>query len=268
VEKQFHWRNSTINYVEFGSGQETLICFHGYGQDCTVFNVLEPSLGLRYHLVSVDLPFQGKTVWGESEKLSPILLGDLMTRFLNHVNASKKISLLGYSIGGNYALGFSMAFKARINDLWLIAADGLKRKPAFNFITKTSLGRWLFRLFVLYPGWFFSTIKVVKKLGLVDPKPLKFYKSTIDTVIKRQELFNRWASTARISPGVKKTTRELQQSDIKVYLIYGKRDTVISYKSAERFEKQIPNAQLFLIDKGHRLLVHETNDVIQTALGQ
>lgn len=266
MEKVFQWRNSHINYVEFGSGLETLICFHGYGQNCTVFNVLEASLGSRYRLVSVDLPFQGKTIWGEKEKLDSTLLADLMTRFLKHVNASEKISLLGYSIGGNYALGFGVAFKDHVNDLWLIAADGLKRKPAFNFVTKTSLGRSLFQRFVLYPGWFFSTVSIIKRLGLVNPKALKFYKSTIDTQSKRQELLNRWSSTARISPGVKKTIEEINDSNIRSYLIFGKKDSVISFKSAQRYHDLVPNSKLTLVNAGHRLLVSETNKVIEMML--
>ena len=117
MEKVFAWRNSRINYIEFGEGTETLICFHGYGQDCIVFNVFEQSLGQRYRLVSVDLPFQGKTIWGEKEKLTPELLADLMSRFLLYVKASETISLLGYSIGGNYALGFAVAFKEKVNKI-------------------------------------------------------------------------------------------------------------------------------------------------------
>lgn len=267
MEKLFHWRNSSINYTEFGSGSETLICFHGYGQDCTVFSVLEPSLGKKYRLVSVDLPFQGKTIWGEKEKLNNELLADLMSRFLKHVSATDRISLLGYSIGGNYALGFAVAYKENINDLWLIAADGLKRKPAFNFITKTRLGQWIFKQFILSPGWFFSTAKIVKQLGLVNKKSLKFYKSTVDTISKRQELFDRWSSTANISPGVKKSINEICNSEISARLIYGRKDSVISYKSALRFKSLVPNSQVKIVDKGHRLLVNETNEVIEELLG-
>lgn len=268
MEKVFHWRNSIINYVEFGSGPETLICFHGYGQDCTVFNVLEPSLGKKYRLVSVDLPFQGKTIWREEEKLNNELLADLMERFLHHVKASDHISLLGYSIGGNYALGFAVAFKNKINDLWLIAADGLKRKPAFNFITKTKIGQWVFKQFILSPGLFFSTARFIKRLGFVNKKTLKFYKSTVDTKSKRQELFDRWSSTARISPGVKKSIEEISDSQIKSYLIYGKNDSVISYRSALRFQSKVQNCKVVLVDKGHRLLVSETNKVVSKLLGQ
>ena len=53
--------------LSLAEGTETLICFHGYGQDCTVFNVFEQSLGKKYRLVSVDLPFQGKQFGGKGE---------------------------------------------------------------------------------------------------------------------------------------------------------------------------------------------------------
>ncbi len=268
MEKQFEWRNSVINYTEYGAGNETLICFHGYGQNCSVFNVFEESLGRQYHIVSIDLPYQGKTIWRERKKLDNTLLLDLMLSFLNHIDASEKVSLLGYSIGGNYVLGLAQALPNKINRLWLIAADGLKPKPAFAFVTKTAIGRFLFKLFILYPGWVFLTAKLLKKSGVMSGKVLKFYKSTIDTKLKRQELFLRWNSTARITPGAKNAIRFLQSSNIGLTLIYGKRDSVISISTAEKVKKLIPRTQLFVIDKGHKLLVEETNSILNEALAK
>ncbi|MCB9262386.1 MAG: alpha/beta hydrolase [Flavobacteriales bacterium] len=266
MEKQFYWRQSVINYQEFGNGVETLICFHGYGQDSTVFNVLQPSLGKRYRMISIDLPYQGKTQWNETEKLSPELLGNLMQSFLLEIGSSARLSLLGYSIGGNYALGFAVAFPQKINAVWLIAADGLKPKPAFNFITKTNIGRWLFKSFVLFPGWMLATVKFAGKIGMIKTKAMKFYLSTIDTKAKREKLFLRWSSTARIAPGSKKSLDSLLRNKIRTIMIYGKNDSVISYRYAQKFHQVLPNSVLCLINKGHKLLDAETDKLIARIL--
>lgn len=266
MEKQFHWNNSIINYTEFGSGDEALICFHGYGQNCNVFSVLEKSLGKTYRIISLDLPYQGKTVWKEKGQLTEALMSDLMTQFLAHVGVKTKVSLLGYSIGGNYALGFLTHFPQRIKEVWLLAADGLKRKPAFNFLTKTRLGRTLFRVFVLYPGWVLSTVKLAQKIGFVKHNAMKFYISTIDTRKKRHDLFLRWSSTARISPGAKRSIKTLNQHQIPSYLIFGRKDSVISISSAEKFAEKAFNSHLVILDKGHQILIDSTNDVVDELL--
>ncbi len=268
MDNVFNWRDSKINYITFGTGDETLICFHGYGQNCQIFSVLEPSLSQKYTVVSVDLPFQGKTVWGEKSKLSTELLCELIHQFLAHVNASSKISIMAYSIGGNYALGFASAFPEKINAIWLIAADGLKVKPMFNFVTKTALGRALFQSFVLYPSWVFYSLKWAKRLRIASSKVVKFYYSTMDSKLKRQALLDRWSSTARISVNPSKAIEAINAHGIKIRLIFGLRDSVIPVKNAERFAIKVNDVVLKKVDSGHQLLKPETNAIIEDMLSQ
>ena len=195
-------------------------------------------------------------------------MSDLMLQFLSHLNVNSKVSLLGYSIGGNYALGFLSHFPEMMNEVWLLAADGLQRKPAFYFLTKTNLGRAIFRAFVLYPGWVFSTVKLAEKIGFLKYNAMRFYISTIDTKKKRNDLFLRWSSTARIAPGAKKSINTLNKHQIPSYLIYGKKDSVISFKNAKRFEQKTDNSTLVLLEKGHQILVDGTNDTLEALLNK
>lgn len=266
VEKQFIWRTSSINYQEFGSGGNLLIAFHGYGQDSSVFRVFEESLGEKYRVVSVDLPYQGKTTWGENHELNQLDLLELVDDFLIHLGHRDRVSLLGYSIGGNYALGFTVARPELIDELWLIAADGLTPRIWFRFITKTKLGRFLFLRFILNPSRIIYTLNIAGKLGILARRTVAFYKSTIDTKIKRKELFLRWRSSARIAPDVSTSRSVLNRYRIKAHLIYGKRDSVISYQAAVKFSESVATSDLYLMDKGHRLLVPETNEIMKAIL--
>lgn len=242
------------------------MCFHGYGQDGSVFEVFEPALGKRFSVVSVDLPFQGKTIWREKEKLSVEGLREFMEAFFREIGAEGKISIMAYSIGGNYALGFISLFSEHVNNLWLIAADGLKSKPAFNFITKTRLGRWLFGVFILYPAWVFYWLKLAGVLGLASKRVLRFYYSTIDSRIKRKVMMQRWASTARIAVRPKRAIDAINRAGIRVCLIFGKHDSVIPVQNAVRFHKKIPSSKLVVVDTGHKLLVPETNKILEESL--
>ena len=59
----FSYRNSTIGYYRFGMGPKPVVCFHGYGEERTIFGFLGKYAGNQYTFYSIDLPFHGKTDW-------------------------------------------------------------------------------------------------------------------------------------------------------------------------------------------------------------
>lgn len=267
MEKVFNWRDSEIHFVEYGTGKETLICFHGYGQNSGVFDVFKSSLSTRYRVVSIDLPYQGKTVWRNKIVRNSKELADLVSSFLHFINAPDKLSLMAYSIGGNYALGLAASMPERINAIWLLAADGLVAKPGFDFITKTRLGRLLFKSFVLYPSWVFYSLKLAGVFGIASKRVIAFYYSTIETRLKREALFKRWTSTSRIAIHPTKAIKVVNSNSIEVFLIFGKKDSVIPYQNAVRFDEKIEKSKLVLLDSGHQILVEATNQVLEELLG-
>ena len=49
-------RSSSIHGIRFGSGNQLLICFHGFGEDAEKFRALHSGLSDRYMLIAIDLP--------------------------------------------------------------------------------------------------------------------------------------------------------------------------------------------------------------------
>jgi len=99
--KGFHWQ-----YESYGSGTEILFAFHGFGNHCSDFKILEPSLGKKYKIISFNLPYHGNSSIDESvfnKSISKNELKELMFQFLlrHHVT---RFSLMGYSLGGKIAL--------------------------------------------------------------------------------------------------------------------------------------------------------------------
>ena len=99
MDLSFFIKGSIIHAVLFGTGDKLLICFHGFGEDAEKFRSLEPSLGSHYTVVSIDLPFHGKTRWQKDDIFYPDDLKKLINEILQTCG-KKTFSLMGYSLGG------------------------------------------------------------------------------------------------------------------------------------------------------------------------
>lgn len=262
----FTWKSSTIFYRSWGRGSELMIAFHGYGLDGKSFYPITESLSDRYRIVAVDLPHQGRTRWREPGALDQKSLCDLIHAFVNHLNYTGKITLLAYSIGGNYALGFAQRSPEMIHKIVLIAADGLKFKPLFWFITRTWLGRMLFQGFVVAPQPVFWMIRWGRRLNIYPPRVLTFFYESIASKTKRTALMKRWISVSRILPKQKSVASTLNKHAIKVGLLFGQRDHVIPVDNARKFASKIKLSMLITPDQGHQLLTSHNAPLLEQLL--
>jgi pimeloyl-ACP methyl ester carboxylesterase len=253
----FQWKSSTICYRRWGNGKELMIAFHGYGLDGTSFFHISESLLEKYTWIAIDLPYQGRTRWREPGILGEEELCLLIKQFLKHIGHTEKVNLLAYSIGGNYTLGLVHRAPELINKLILIAADGLKFKPMFWFITRTWLGRAFFKGFVVLPQPFFWLISLSRTLKIYPPRVLTFFYESIATRNKRAALMLRWISVSRILPSQKEVVRIINTHNVPVFLLFGKRDQVIPVKNAESFNAKLINSRLCILDQGHQLLTKQ-----------
>ena len=55
IYKQLTDKDLKLEYITFGNGKETLICFHGFGQEAQGFLAFETTLGKQYTIHSVNL---------------------------------------------------------------------------------------------------------------------------------------------------------------------------------------------------------------------
>src|SRR5690349_1525098 len=62
---RFNYKKSAISYYRFGSGPKPVICFHGYGEDASIFEFLAKYAGNQFTFYCLDLPFHGKTEWND-----------------------------------------------------------------------------------------------------------------------------------------------------------------------------------------------------------
>lgn len=267
------YRNSTIAYYRFGSGPRVAICFHGFGEDATMFGFLAEYAGNQYSFYSIDLPFHGKTGWQDGLTFTDSDLLQIIEEILHQNNhdlktINHKLTLLGFSLGGRIALSLFQLIPEKIEKLVLLAPDGLKVNFWYWLAAQTWLGNKFFHFTMKHPRWFFGFLKMLNKLKLVNASVLRFVYYYIGDAELRRLLYARWTTLRKLKPDLKLIKSFTRKNDIQIRLVYGKYDRIILSSAGERFRKGIEeNCELSVIHSGHQVL-HEKhiNEILPALL--
>lgn len=247
------YRDSTISYYCYGSGPEKIFCFHGYGEDGTVYQFLELQAMERFTFYSFELPFHGSTNWKESHSFQPADLAEIVDQLMSE--GSAKISLMGFSLGGRIALGLFEAIPGRVKKIILMAPDGLKLNFWYWLSTQTRIGNKIFALSMQRPGAFFSVLQFAKRFGLVNPSIFKFVNYYIGNPQARADLYRRWTGLRKFRPDLPHVKKLIRSHEVKTELVYGRHDRIIVSSRGEKFQKGIAEfCRITVIDAGHQVL--------------
>lgn len=244
-------------YYTFGSGAMPVVCFHGYGEEGSVFAFLEKNAGDRFTFYSIDLPFHGKTVWREGLKFT---ITDLRTIVSSIITDHSKLTLMGFSLGGRVSLSLFQAMPEMIEKIVLLAPDGLKVNFWYWLSTQTIIGNRFFAFTMKHPGWFFGLLKLMNKVRLVNASIFKFVNFYIGNPEVRKLLYDRWTTLRKLKPFLKKIKVLIKGSNTPVRLVYGKHDRIILSSVGEKFRKGIEEQCILKeIPSGHQVL-HEKHE--------
>lgn len=109
---------SALHAQVTGRGRRDLVLLHGWGLNLRIWDALAAELERRFRLIAIDLPGHGGSDW-DPDAHTPAAqawrvhqtLAPLTTRY----------SLLGWSLGGQFALDLAAAMPAGIERLVLVA---------------------------------------------------------------------------------------------------------------------------------------------------
>lgn len=258
---QLIFRQSKIHFIRFGSGERLLIALHGTGRDAEMFRVLEPSLGNRFSIVSLDLPFHGKTEWNENTPFSMNEVKELFETILKN-EKENRFSLLAFSLGGKIALTAVSLLPEKIDELILIAPDGIRNSAWYNFALLPVIGEPLFRRLIHKPGFYVIVLNTLKRLHLVAERLHTFAFSQMDSMEKRKQVYDVWMAFGKLRPNIRIVKNLINKYNIKTTLIFGKYDPVIPPSIGKKFVAGLNNAELIIPLKGHNLVKPELNNFL------
>ncbi len=245
------YKNSTLSYQKSGQGDKVLLLFHGFGQHHRAFAELSEALGQHYTLYAFDLFFHGNSQWNDGEiPLEKAMWKEIIEHFLNEPKI-QKFSVLGFSLGGKFALATLELFPEQIEHIFLLAPDGIKTNFWYSLATYPIALRKFFKSMILNPGRLHAITYALRKLRVVDHGLLRFAESQMDTEEKRERVYNSWVVFRHLHFDMHKIAGLIQDHNIQLTMIIGKHDKIITAQHMQRLLRHLRNYQFETLNTGH-----------------
>lgn len=244
-----------LHYSEYGKGAKVLISFHGFGQTKSHFVQLENVLGDEYKIFSFDLFYHGESFWHERDKpLSKLFWRKLMEKFLKE-NSIENFSLMGFSMGGKFALATLEQFPKAVNEVILIAPDGIKTSFWYNFATYPTVIRKFFRNIIMKPVLYHRIVNLLSFFRIMDKGILRFANTQMETREQRRRVYYSWVVFKDLKFNLDLIGEILVKNNIKLDLFLGEFDKVITRKNMESLIKKIKLYHIYELKAGHSNLI-------------
>lgn len=252
-----------LSYLTYGEGEKTFILFHGFGQtqeDMAKFLELRKN-GSKYILV--DIFYHGRSHWFDSatpltKNTWKIFIEQLMKKEGFH-----EFHLIGYSMGGKFALLTYELFDKNVKSLTLLAPDGIKTGLWYSISSYPGSFHGVFKGVVFKPKLFFGFMNGLNSAGLLESSIVKFVQTQMETRSKRAQVYFTWKVFGGIQLHLGKIIRQLRKNKTPVDLFIGKYDRMVTEQNLARFSSKVPHLRQHSLPVGHGRLIAATVDFLK-----
>jgi pimeloyl-ACP methyl ester carboxylesterase len=252
------YQESKLHYVKAGNGKTSLLFFHGFGQDHSLYIPLVDSLKGHYTVYLFDLYFHGMSIWGYHENpLEKIHWKETMERFLAETGITD-FSVAGFSLGGKFALAIFEAFPKQCKKIFLVAPDGINTSFWYSLATYPFAIRKFFKSLIIHPQRFAYLANTLNRFNLVDKGLIRFADYQMNSEHKRSRVYYSWVVFRHLKFDLKELARLMNEYDIEPVIIVGKYDKVIKPENVKKFTSLLNKCRFEIVEAGHSgLLTHE-----------
>ncbi len=266
---QVRVRQATLFYREAGQrGRPTILLLHGFPSSSHMFRALIPRLAERYHVVAPDLPGFGFT---QLDAPQPNLSFDRLTDSVEgFVDALKLDRYAIYVFDYGAPVGFRLAARHPDRVLAIISQNGNAYLEGLSggwnpiqayWKNPSAENRNALRGFLSL-----ETTKWQYTHGVVDPTRVAPESYTLDALLMARpgndeiqlDLFLDYASNVALYPTFQKYFRDHKPP---LLAVWGKNDPFFLPPGADAFERDIPDAEVHLLDTGHFALETHAEEI-------
>ena len=261
----------TLAYRTYGHGPVPVLAFHGFGRTGADFHILEGPLGKRCTVYAFDLHFHGQSPaypHRADEPFTPRELAGFFDAFADELGCAK-VTLLGYSLGGRFAMNLLEQMPERIERAFLVAPDGLRTRRWYRGLAASRSGRWAYKRFVEHPARIHFVIDALRTTRLMNERMHRFLKGQTDSRAKRQLVHDVWLSYRLIEPDLARVAANARKHGIPVHLFFGTHDRVIKPSYGAALQQHAPESiSHHELPFGHVLLTRELGEAMYPLLDQ
>lgn len=242
----FRIGKSKLSYIVYGSGEQTLLLFHGYGQNKTLFDNIPEAIQTSYKLIAIDLFGHGDSTFYHKKHIPLSDWKEYIAGILQTENIDK-FSILGFSLGARVAIHTAYLFKNKVSELTLLAPDGIVPSRVYKLATTNWLFKKLFYSFVFNPRAYRTLIELAKKLRLIDKYTFDFFIRVLNQKSRRFKLYRIWNMYSLMTMSFQAIEKSLPNKP-KVFL--AKRDLLVSNKQVKKVCEKL-GIKVVTLDTSH-----------------
>jgi pimeloyl-ACP methyl ester carboxylesterase len=239
-----------------------MFAFHGYGQSSSYYLPMERALGTDYTIYAFDLFFHGKSsLHKDATPLTKTYLQDIIASFIKEQQI-QRFSVTGFSMGGKFALTLVERFADKMDELFLIAPDGIKTSFWYNIATYPGWLQQLFKRTVIKPAIFFRLLNILDQYNMIHKSLLRFAHYQMDSTEKRLRVYRSWIGLRDLSFDIRHIVNMLNQNKVEVTMFLGEYDEVIAPKRVAVFVKALEKGKLVILKSGHSHLLEKVAEML------
>lgn len=253
----FDFGRSRLAYRTFGSGRAVLLAFHGFGQSSQSYEPVGQLIGDQFTVLAIDHFHHGISQYGDGQLLTKTSWQRLIGAFLKAQNINR-FSLMGFSLGGRFALATVEAFADRLDQLILIAPDGITRSLWYRLATGSGVGRWLFRFVLRHLSMFNWIGHSLTRIRLLNRTAMRFAEISLGTPEQRRLVYQTWTQFRFITPDLETVSARLNHESIRVRFFTGAFDRIVPGHYVLPLTKRLQRYELTVLKTGHNHLIEMT----------
>jgi pimeloyl-ACP methyl ester carboxylesterase len=260
----------SIFYREAGpSGAPTLLLLHGFPSSSRMFEPLFARLSDRYHLVAPDYPGFGHSDWPDLKAFDYTFdhIASVMDDFTQSMGLSR-YTLYMQDYGG--PVGFRMALQHPERVDAIIVQNAVAHNEGLGELWKPRRAFWADR--AANEGALranFLSLAATRTRHLSDDPTSELYDPDLWTdefaflskpgqADIQTDLFYDYRTNVDSYPKWQAWMRQIQP---RLLVIWGKRDPSFDVGEPERYRKDVPNAQVHVLDAGHFALDTKADEI-------
>jgi pimeloyl-ACP methyl ester carboxylesterase len=256
-----HPSGHSLYYRKTGSGNTVVLWFHGFGQNHQAFDkIVEPDSQEFTHY-SFDLFFHGNSVWIGDTPIRKNIWKELFQLFLNETEVNQ-FKVVAFSIGCRFALTTSEQYHNRVENLILLAPDGIQFRFWYALATYPALSRKLFHHIVTKPFLWNRLLSFLEVTRLIDRKLLRFAQRQMDNQQKREQVYHSWINFRHLKSNAAGLLQLADAHKIAITLMAGTRDKIVPTRLVQKLKDQVPQLSYQVLDANHNELIGMSGEQI------